>query len=167
MRKPSTSIAFLGALAVLAVGCGSSNSKGTTQAHQPSGPAAPTATTSTHETTAPSDGNGGTTAPTSPGGVPQPNPSGPATLSLEPSTAAPGRTVTVTLHAPAGTHVASVTLAGTGGSASAVAKPSGGAFVATLVVPQGIKGGFWPVVARYGASSETNSVTAQLKVFTP
>ena len=37
----------------------------------------------------------------------------------------------------------------------------------TLVVPQGIKGGFWPVVAHYGSASATNSVTTQLKVFTP
>jgi hypothetical protein len=101
------------------------------------------------------------------GGAPQATPSAEASVTVSPLTVSPGRTLTVILHAPAGTREASAALSGAGGSVMAPATPGPRGFVATLVVPRGLKGGFWPVVVRYGAASLSASVSTEVKVFTP
>jgi hypothetical protein len=163
MRSGVLSIAV--AAAALA-GCGGSSSTSSSQTI-PSESKPKATTTPPAQPTRTATGSGGVTAPSSGSGQAQPNPSGPASVSVAPLTVSPGRTFTVTLKAPAGTRIASVTLSGTGGSASAAMSPRAGGFVATLVVPRGLQGGFWPVVARYGTTSLSASVSTQVKVFTP
>jgi hypothetical protein len=153
------------ALAVIAVavlaGCGGSSSSRTT--HSQPTPTAPASRTIQSEPTPTAPASHGQPIAPAPGrGVPQP--AGPASLSVRPSTVSPGATVVVTLHAPAGTRQATVTVANT---VTVSATERGAAFVATVVVPRSLPGGFWPVVARYGTSSLTRSATTQLKVFTP
>jgi len=145
MRRPVLPIA----LAAVVAGCGGSATTTTSSRTSPTAPAS----------------HGQTIAPPPGSGVPQP--AGPASLSVTPSTVRPGAAITVTLHPPQGTRQAVVTLAATGATVTARANPGAGGFTARLVVPRSVRGGFWPVVARYGTGALSRSATTQVKVFTP
>jgi hypothetical protein len=150
MRRP----VLLIALAAVVGGCGGTATT-TTASRTPPSEGAPTTPASHGQTIAPPPGRG----------VPQP--AGPASLSVTPSTVRPGAAITVTLHPPTGTRQAVITLAAAGATVSVRATPGGGGFIARLVVPRSVPGGFWPVVARYGAGTPARSATAQVKVVTP
>jgi len=159
IRRSALFVAVASAL----TGCGSTGAT-TNSNRTPTAPASHGQTTPPAQTAAPAS-HGQTVAPPPGRGVPQPT--GPANLTVTPSTVSPGSAIVVTLRAPPGTRQAVVTLAATGGTVTARATPAGGGFTARLVVPRGVAGGFWPVVARYGAATLTRSATAQVKVFTP
>jgi len=145
---PAATCLLISAVALAA--CGGSSKTNATQS-------APTTSAPQHQATTST-----VTAPTRTGAT-QPTPSAPATLIVSPLTVSPGRILTATLRAPSDTRIATVSLGGTTVSATHAA----GGFVAALVVPRGLHGGFYPVVARYGPASLSHTVTAQVKVFTP
>jgi hypothetical protein len=60
-----------------------------------------------------------------------------------------------------------IVLAGGPSRTQVTATREGDHWHAVLRVPPDMPAGFWPLVARYGTTAPTNSVSTQIKVFRP